>query len=78
MPPGLLTLHIEYDLPCKVLVCLSALCSFILGRCPYYDSLHGNINQKPCNPDIGPCSQGHFRSPSSLKCKYQTGSIEIV
>ena len=45
-------------------------CNFTLGRCPYYNSYQGNMDEKECIPRYGSCSPGLYKSPSSLKCKY--------
>ena len=46
------------------------LCSIISGRCPYYNSYQGNIDEKNCRSLSGSCPSEHFQSRFSVKCKY--------
>lgn len=39
------------------------------GKCPYYNIYQGNMDEKDCNPGIGNCPQGQFRSPLSVMYK---------
>nr|XP_022343380.1 uncharacterized protein LOC111136659 [Crassostrea virginica] len=37
------------------------------GRCPYYNSYQGNMDEKECKPQRGSCSPVVYKSPFSLK-----------
>nr|XP_034336632.1 uncharacterized protein LOC105322456 [Crassostrea gigas]XP_034336633.1 uncharacterized protein LOC105322456 [Crassostrea gigas] len=36
------------------------------GKCPYYNTYQGNMDEKDCNRDRGNCPTGQFRSPLSV------------
>ncbi|XP_052714560.1 uncharacterized protein LOC128187919 [Crassostrea angulata] len=36
------------------------------GKCPYYNTYQGNMDEKDCNQDHGNCPTGQFRSPLSV------------
>lgn len=43
---------------------------FLQGKCPYYNTYQGNMDEKDCNSKYGNCPKGQFRSPLSVMCKY--------
>lgn len=36
------------------------------GKCPYYNTYQGNMDEKDCNSKYGNCPKGQFRSPLSV------------